>query len=227
MPWLVSVDTTSKQNAVTFMLTVDSCRQELRARHSIRNSIFRGIIVILPSINVFHYSARNVVVTFKSSNSFTPKSKERILLTFYRNKCRSEVVRIGSIIIFRPSKLWKAKFSMLCDATFHFRGGGGGWKGSVFSTSPDSSSFPVSQGKSPWNESSAEFSSTRLAQSLSKRISPKKKFQVVGLSGAMTLDCDWSCVSTIFPCRYFSLLSLLDLVWNHQGFLESLAAKKC
>ena len=27
----------------------------------------------------------------------------------------SEVVRVGSIIIFHLSKLWKAKFSILCD----------------------------------------------------------------------------------------------------------------
>ena len=31
------------------------------------------------------------------------------------NKCISEVVRIGNIIIFHLSKLWKAKFFILCD----------------------------------------------------------------------------------------------------------------
>ena len=41
-------------------------------------------------------------------NPFTPKFKKNI----------SEVVRIGSIIIFNSSKLWKAKFFILCDVIF-------------------------------------------------------------------------------------------------------------
>ena len=35
--------------------------------------------------------------------------------------CMSEVVRIGSIIIFHLSKLWKAKFFILCEVTFLVR----------------------------------------------------------------------------------------------------------
>ena len=35
-----------------------------------------------------------------------------------KEKCMSEVVRIGVIIIFHLSKLWKAKFSILCDVIF-------------------------------------------------------------------------------------------------------------
>ena len=54
-------------------------------------------------------------------------------------KCLSEVLKIGSIIFFRPSKLWKVKFFIVwCyisgEATgeiWHWShmGGGGGWKG--------------------------------------------------------------------------------------------------
>ena len=33
----------------------------------------------------------------------------------FKEKCVSEVVRIGSVINFHPSKLWKARFSILCD----------------------------------------------------------------------------------------------------------------
>ena len=38
-----------------------------------------------------------------------------------KKKCIGEVVRIGSIIIFHLSKLWKAKFFILCDAIFLVR----------------------------------------------------------------------------------------------------------
>ena len=38
-----------------------------------------------------------------------------------KDKCISEVVRIGSIIVFHLSKLWKAKFFMLCDVIFLMR----------------------------------------------------------------------------------------------------------
>ena len=39
----------------------------------------------------------------------------------FKEECISEVVRIDSIIIFRLSKLWKAKFFILCDAIFLVR----------------------------------------------------------------------------------------------------------
>ena len=35
-----------------------------------------------------------------------------------KRKCMSEVARIGSVIIFHLRKLWKAKFSILCDVMF-------------------------------------------------------------------------------------------------------------
>ena len=35
-----------------------------------------------------------------------------------KSDCMSDVARIGSIIIFHLSKLWKVKFSILCDAIF-------------------------------------------------------------------------------------------------------------
>ena len=44
--------------------------------------------------------------------------------TFFRpfkEKCKSEVVRIGGIIIFHPSKLLKAKFFLLCGVIFLVR----------------------------------------------------------------------------------------------------------
>ena len=52
----------------------------------------------------FHYQVQNV--TF-------PKP--------FKKKCISEIERLGSIIIFHLSKLWKAKFFILCDATFQVR----------------------------------------------------------------------------------------------------------
>ena len=49
---------------------------------------------------------------------FTPKFKKSILPTFLKRNVLSEVVRIGSIIIFYQSKLWKAKFFILYDVIF-------------------------------------------------------------------------------------------------------------
>ena len=39
----------------------------------------------------------------------------------FKKKCISDEVRIGSIIIFHLSKLWKAKFSILCNVIFLVR----------------------------------------------------------------------------------------------------------
>ena len=47
--------------------------------------------------------------------------KKYILRTFFQETCISEVGKIGSIIIFHMSKLWKAKFSILCDVIFLVR----------------------------------------------------------------------------------------------------------
>ena len=47
-----------------------------------------------------------------SKSTFSQPSKE---------KCISEVMRIGSMILFHLSKLWKAKFSLLCDVIFLVR----------------------------------------------------------------------------------------------------------
>ena len=39
----------------------------------------------------------------------------------FKQKCLSEVLRIGSIILFHLSKLWKDKFFILCDVIFLVR----------------------------------------------------------------------------------------------------------
>ena len=49
-----------------------------------------------------------------------PSSKSTFSQPF-QEKCISEVVRICSIIIFHLSKLWKAKFFILCDVIFLVR----------------------------------------------------------------------------------------------------------
>ena len=45
-------------------------------------------------------------------------SSKRTFSQPFREKCVSNVVSIGSIIIFHLSKLWKAEFSILCDVIF-------------------------------------------------------------------------------------------------------------
>ena len=49
-----------------------------------------------------------------------PSSKSTFSQPF-KEKCTSEVIRIGSIIIFHLSKLWKAKFFILCDIIYLVR----------------------------------------------------------------------------------------------------------
>ena len=50
-----------------------------------------------------------------------PNSKKYILPTFLKEKCVSEAVRIGRIIIFHLSKLRKAKFFIMCGVIFQVR----------------------------------------------------------------------------------------------------------
>ena len=52
------------------------------------------------------YEVRLTLSLLSSNSTFSQPFKE---------KCISEVVRIGSVIIFHPIKLWKAKFFTLCD----------------------------------------------------------------------------------------------------------------
>ena len=70
-------------------------------------------------------SARKVSCSFVSRrsitliNPFPPTFKEYILPTFLKRNV--EVMRIVSIIFFHLSKLWKVKFSILCDVIFLVR----------------------------------------------------------------------------------------------------------
>ena len=57
----------------------------------------------------------------KKFEPFHSQSQEVHSPNLKQEKCISEVVRIGSIIIFHLSKLWKAKFFILCDVIFLVR----------------------------------------------------------------------------------------------------------
>ena len=68
-------------------------------------------------------SAPYSAVSFLHNSYLTlplPSSKSTFSQRF-KKKCISEVVRIGSMIIFHLSKLWKAKFFSLCDVIFLVR----------------------------------------------------------------------------------------------------------
>ena len=54
-------------------------------------------------------------------NPVTPKFSMNTLSRPFKEICISEVGRVGSITIFDLSKLWKAKFSILCDVIFVVR----------------------------------------------------------------------------------------------------------
>ena len=58
------------------------------------------------------------IVSHSPISPSTPKFKKFILSTFQREKRISEVVRLRGIIIFHLSKLWKAKFFILCDVMY-------------------------------------------------------------------------------------------------------------
>ena len=45
-------------------------------------------------------------------------SSKRAFSQPFQEKCIGEVVRVHGIIVFQLSKLWKAKFSILCDVIF-------------------------------------------------------------------------------------------------------------
>ena len=54
-------------------------------------------------------------------NPFTPKLKNVNSPNLWKRNVWREVVRIGGIIIFHPSKLWKSKFFILRDVIFLVR----------------------------------------------------------------------------------------------------------
>ena len=56
-----------------------------------------------------------------SSGPFTSKFNKVHSPNLFKERCISEVVRIGSIIIRRLIKLWKAKFFVRCDVIFVVR----------------------------------------------------------------------------------------------------------
>ena len=60
-------------------------------------------------------------------NPFTPISSKRTFSRPFKEKCIREVVRVDGIIIFHLSKLWIAKFSILCYVYFWW-GCRGNWR---------------------------------------------------------------------------------------------------
>ena len=84
---------------------------------------FLGYLPVLPSglekRKTFHFVQRpDWCIVAKPLHSQAQKVISPNLLS---RKCISEVGRIGSIIIFHLSKLWKAKFFILCDVIFLVR----------------------------------------------------------------------------------------------------------
>ena len=54
-------------------------------------------------------------------NPFTPIRSKRTFSQPFQEKCTGKVVRVDGVIIFHLSKLWKAKFSILCYVIFLVR----------------------------------------------------------------------------------------------------------
>ena len=74
------------------------------------HSLIKWKITVLLILTTSVIHLRGLTLSLPSSkNTFFQPLKEA---------CMSDVVRIGSIIIFHQSKLWKAKFFILCDDIF-------------------------------------------------------------------------------------------------------------
>ena len=70
----------------------------------------------------FWYKRHNMgIYRIYSINPFTPKLKKYISPILPKSESIYDVLRIGSVIIFHLSKLWKATFFELCDAIFLVR----------------------------------------------------------------------------------------------------------
>ena len=82
----------------------------------------RGFAPVLFSLVApLHVTVLTIVLRQTATLAFhTPKFEKCILPTFLK-RFMSEVVRIGSIIIFHLSQVWKAKFFILCDVIFLVR----------------------------------------------------------------------------------------------------------
>ena len=91
---------------------------------SLTKNMHRSTISTMPWVStkcirvsfVSHFGALRGKAPEPAASAFNP-STPKFKSTFSQpleEKCRSEVVRIGSIIIFDLSQIWKAKFFILC-----------------------------------------------------------------------------------------------------------------
>ena len=71
-------------------------------------------------LQLFFSWYNNILIVSRAISLSFPSSKTTFSQHF-KEKCISDVVRIGSTIIFHLSKLWKAKFFILCDVIFLVR----------------------------------------------------------------------------------------------------------
>ena len=99
-------------------LTIASiCAAPLREMVRLREKVYAEKLTFAVQFRQGCYDCREAYLS--GCHSF-PSSKSTFSQPF-KNKCTSDVVRIGSISIFRLSKLWKAKFSILRDVIFLVR----------------------------------------------------------------------------------------------------------
>ena len=131
--WRVSLEnvyfvifTNRDENFKSFYLTPDYGTLKLRSRLIQRNPNMKGIInqsskqmITLGDRFASHSLHKAAWIKYAEGTLNAgialslPNSKRTFSQTF-KEKCMTLVVGIGSIIIFHPSKLWKATFFILC-----------------------------------------------------------------------------------------------------------------
>ena len=117
--WVCQVGSRKRRKMITFDLAPRNCTKA--PKHDLWTPSTRFFIIFA----LLFRSAQNlrcIVVGLKTApNSITSIKNITFSQPSFNVKCMSEVMRICSIKIFHLSKLWKAKFFVLCDVIFLVR----------------------------------------------------------------------------------------------------------
>ena len=103
---------------IVAQVTVNEVAQLWKDTRLLQDHVPRGLVEDHLVEHVHDLQHHLVVFLFGCGKS---KQTWSTFLKSFREECISEVVRIGSKIIFHLSKLWKSKFFILCDLIFLVR----------------------------------------------------------------------------------------------------------
>ena len=108
-----------EQVGVSASLTLMPCDRGFRHQLALKREwLSYKIIIVWSRLRVVRWSP---AYDFELKLTLPLPSSKSTFSQAFKEKCISEVVRIVSIIIFHLSKVWKAKFFILCDVIFLVR----------------------------------------------------------------------------------------------------------